>query len=221
VPFGRDGSGDCPGSALNDDGTLATFVTIGQECPDEQAEIATTKDPCRERVVEGAVDVEANVVVAPTGLLTTEQSLLRPAAMTASPRAPVVDFQKRLMSMPISDTPNQPGCNTEYLPTMEGVSTASSASFATSEPIRIVVVIDEFGRDTCIVDEVCQMIKDMPRPWSAYRVFEAATARFPNIDRATLRMTVLAVLMGQRRCAIKMTTAGINSACADAYRNSF
>jgi len=92
---------------------------------------------------------------------------------------------------------------------------------AMPEPIRVVEFIDEFGRDTCVVNEVCQLIEEMPRLWSAYRAFEAATARFPNIDRSALRLTVLAVLMGQRRCAINMTTAGVNSACADHYRNSF
>jgi len=89
------------------------------------------------------------------------------------------------------------------------------------DPIRVGVLVDEFGRDTCVVNEVCQLLEDMPRPWSAYRAFEAATARFPNIDRAALRLTVLAVLMGQRCCANRMTTAGLNSACGDDYRNSY
>jgi len=96
---------------------------------------------------------------------------------------------------------------------------------------------DEFGRDTCVVNEICQMIEGMPKPWSAYRAFEAATARFPNIDRAALRLTTMAVLMGQRRCINRMTNAGmqsgprrdedgaiyleLNNTCADEYRNSY
>jgi len=64
------------------------------------------------------------------------------------------------------------------------------------ESTRIIVFVDEFGRDTCVVNEVFQMIEDMPQPWSAYRAFEAGIARYPNIDRAALRLTVLAVLMG-------------------------
>jgi len=82
-----------------------------------------------------------------------------------------------------------------------------------SEPnqIRVVVLVDEFGLDTCVVNEVCQLLEDMPPPWSAYRAFEAAMARFPNIDRGALRLTVLAVLTGQRHCANRMTTAGLNS----------
>jgi len=102
---------------------------------------------------------------------------------------------------------------------------------------RVIVTEDEFGRDTCVVDEICQMIEGMPKPWSAYRAFEAATARFPNIDRAALRLTTMAVLMGQRPCINRMTNAGmqsgprrdedgaiyleLNSACADEYRNSY
>jgi len=119
------------------------------------------------------------------------------------------------------DVSIQAGGGPKFLATVEDVSAATNTSITMPEPIQVVVVVDEFGRDTCVVNEVCQMIDDMPRPWSAYRAFEAATARFPNIDRAALRLTVLAVLMGQRRCANKMTTAGINSACADDYRNSF
>jgi len=102
--------------------------------------------------------------------------------------------------------------------------------------MRVIVVEDEFGRDTCVVNEVCQMIEAMPQPWSAYRAFEAAIARFPNIDRAAIRLTVLAVLMGQCRCINRMTTAGMQSgprrdedgsiyleldnACANEYSNS-
>jgi len=103
--------------------------------------------------------------------------------------------------------------------------------------VRVVVTEDEFGRDTCVVEEICQMIEGMSRSWSAYRAFEAATARFPNIDCAALRLTTMAVLMGQRRCINRMTNAGVqsgprrdedgaiylelNSACADEYRNSY
>jgi len=114
---------------------------------------------------------------------------------------------------------------------------ATIGIIATIEPSRVIVLVNEFRRDTCVVNEVCQMIEEMPRPWSAYRAFEVATARFPNIDRAALRLTVLAVLMGQRRCINRMTTAGmqsgprcdkdgkiyleLNNTCADEYRNSF
>jgi len=103
--------------------------------------------------------------------------------------------------------------------------------------MRAIATEDEFGRDTCVVNEICQMIEGMPKPWSAYRAFEAATARFPNIDRAALRLTTMAVLMGQRRCINRMTNAGmqsgprrdedgavyleLNNTCADNYRNSY
>jgi len=81
------------------------------------------------------------------------------------------------------------------------------------------------------------MIEALPRPWSAYSAFEAASAQFPNIDRTALRMTVMALLMGQRRCVNRLTTTGLttgprrdengaayvelNNACADDYRNSY
>jgi len=102
---------------------------------------------------------------------------------------------------------------------------------------QVTVLVDEWGRDTCIINEVCAMIEGMAHPWSAYRAFEAATARFPNIHRAALRLAVMAVLMGQRRCVNRMTIASLasgsrrdedgatylefNNACADDYRNSY
>jgi len=111
------------------------------------------------------------------------------------------------------DVPEEPDC---------GAIDAEPLNLPASESDQIrVVLVDEFGRDTCVVNEVCQLLEDMPRLWSAYHAFEAATGRFPNIDRAALRLTVLAVLMGQRRCANRMTAAGLNSACAEDYRNSY
>jgi len=114
-------------------------------------------------------------------------------------------------------------------------STAETDSI--SAPIQVIVLVDEWGRDTCVINEVCKMIEAMPRPWSAYRAFEAASARFPNIDRGALRLAVMAVLMVQRRCVNRLATAGLvsgschdengatyielNNACADEYRNSY
>jgi len=89
------------------------------------------------------------------------------------------------------------------------------------EPVRFIVLVDEWGRDTRVINEICELLESMTRPWSAYRAFKAASAQFPNIDRAALRLVVMAVLMGQRRCVNCITTAGIGSACADDYRNSY
>jgi len=104
-------------------------------------------------------------------------------------------------------------------------------------PTQVIVLVDEWGRDTCVINEVCELIEEMPHPWSAYRAFEAASARFPNIDRAALRLAVIAVLMGQRRCVNRLTTAGLlggshrdedgatyielNNAFPNEYRNSY
>jgi len=104
-------------------------------------------------------------------------------------------------------------------------------------PTPAMVLVDEWGRDTCVINEVCELIEAMPHPWSAYRAFETASARFPNIDRAALRLAVMAVLMGQRRCVNRLTTAGLvggprrdedgaayielSIACANEYKYSF
>jgi len=217
--------GDYPGRVLNDDGTFAVKVTMGQDCEprvDEEGEIATSA-------------CNVNKICGPRDAMSGEKTKFIPP----SPSMPALSLSI------ITSTPDPVLYSTIAPRSQHGVTSTTDFLFQTEDVpelpaggadgsvvmnpsasetnrVREVVLIDEFGRDTCIVNEVCQLLEDMPRLWSAYRAFEAVhTARFPNIDRAALRLTVLAVLMGQRRCAIRMTTAGLNSACADDYRNSY
>jgi len=41
---------------------------------------------------------------------------------------------------------------------------ATSVPVSISEPTRVIVLEDKFGRDTCVVNEVCQMIEALPQP---------------------------------------------------------
>jgi len=116
------------------------------------------------------------------------------------------------------------------------LSTLTPETSTVATPAQVIVLVDKWGRDTCVINEVCEIIEGMARPWSAYRAFEAAFARFPNIDRAALRLAVMAVLMGQRCCVNRITNAGLasgsrrdengatyielNNTCADDYRKS-
>jgi len=79
VPSVRDDRGDCPGRVLNDDGTFATFVTIGQGCAstgDEQAGSAARLliSPIAKGVIATDVSTVAGTLVAPTRPVTTVQS---------------------------------------------------------------------------------------------------------------------------------------------------
>jgi len=137
----------------------------------------------------------------------------------------------------VADNSSQANLITELPVSVATLSFESIHPNANPLPTPVIVLVDEWGRDTCIINEVCELIEAMPHPWSAYRAFKAASARFPNIDRAALRLAVMAVLMGQRRCVNRLTTAGLlggprrdedgaayielNNACANEYRYSF
>jgi len=233
LPTKRDDRIEYPGRILNDDGTIAKKLTVGQEeavVVDEGGEVdAPVRAPVIATVSRNAMsdsrtddDVSsithhpdvAGMGVEPAG------TVHRRPEMTSTPSCPL-----------------QLGRNPECSGNLPEPPVARGGIVATAEPSQVIVLFDEFGRDTCVVNEICQMIEGMPRPWSAYRAFGAAIAQFPNIDRAALRLTVLAVLMGQRRCINRMTMAGmlsgprcdedgeiyleLNNSCADEYRNSF
>jgi len=222
-----------PGRILNDDGTIARKMTVGQE---------------EAVVVDGIGEVDAAVrapIIATVSrnAMSDSRTVDDVSSITHHPDvsgmgvepAVIVHHRPEMTSTP--SCPPQLGRNPGGSGNMTEPPVARIGITATAEPSRVIVLVDEFGRDKCVVNEVCQMIEGMPRPWSAYRAFEAAFAQFPNIDRAALRLTVLAVLMGQRRCINRMTTAGmqsgprrdedgeiyleLNNACADEYRNSF
>jgi len=219
VPTNNSEMEDILGRILNDDGTIIQKVTLGQENgpeTDGQAGTIATDGTAAGEIGAhlGIAQMREPVVSGQPSLRTKEtaDTWLTPAH-TLRARSPVT-------STP--EFPSQAECGASANTGVKiGLVATRDEPVFVPEPIRIIEFVDEFGRDTCVVNEMCQLIEGMPRPWSAYRAFEAATARFPNIDRSALRLTVLAVLMGQRRCAINMTTAGINSACADDYRNSY
>jgi len=227
-----------PGQILNGtidgtDGTIAKKLTVGQ----------------KENVVvdeSGEVDAAVRAPIIATVLRNTMSDSRTDddvSSITHHPDVSVMGVEPTVIvhrRPEITSTPSCPpqlGRNPEGSGNMTEPPVARVGITATAEPSRVIVLVDEFGRDTCVVNEVCQMIEKMPRPWSAYRAFEAAIARFPNIDRSALCLTVLAVLMGQRRCINRMITAGmqsgprrdedgkiyleLNNACADEYRNSF
>jgi len=224
VPTGKNDGGDCLGRVLNNDGTFTVRMTMNQDFEPgtvAEGELASGAHPASAAFLSQGVITNASIDAVPpspvmpamsSSLITsTPDLLLHPPVQTHT--EPVVastpDFSLRARCFPDVST-----CSIV-------VPVVGKPATQEHEPNHIIVIEDEFGRDTCVVNEVCQMIEDMPRPWRAYRAFEAATARLPNIDRAALRLAVLAVFMGQRRCINKINTAGINSVCADDYRNSY
>jgi len=49
----------------------------------------------------------------------------------------------------------------------------------------------------------------MEPPWVTMNVLDAAAIPFPNVDPETLRLTIMTVMMTQRRCMVRLTRAGM------------
>jgi len=204
---------DCLGRVLNDDGTFTIRMTLGQGLGDAMVSVG-----------------EVLSTVAPTDEIADFAQAHETDGNTES-------SSRQLPVVPVGDVPLNPELLIELPVTFDEPCGPTPEPGTIPVPNQVVALVDEWGRDTCVINEVCAMIEDMARPWSPYRAFEAASAQFPNIDRAALRLAVMAVLMGQRRCVNRMINAGLasgaqrdengatylelNNACADDYRNSY
>jgi len=79
-----------------------------------------------------------------------------------------------------------------------------------------------WARDAQMVEGIFRIMEGMERPWVTLDVLEAATVRFPMIDRDMLRRTIMTVMMTQRRCVVRLTRAGLRrGARTDRDGNSF
>jgi len=224
LPTVEDGENDCPGRILNEDGTIRTKITVNQEeeTPSASLEgkIARNRASSVGDVTLGEMPGDATAIAASSELPPVLSSLL-----LTSTRDPLdvqtVGTRRRVDTLPEPDFFG----NIDVVPYATGrgavVPVLRNPVVLEPEPVRVIVLVDEWGRDTCVINKICELLESMPRPWSAYRAFEAASAQFPNIDRAALRLAVMAVLVGQRRCVNRITTAGIGSACAEDFRNSY
>jgi len=52
-------------------------------------------------------------------------------------------------------------------------------------------------------------MEGMDPPWITVNILEAATRRFPTIDRETLRLTIMTMMTTQRRCVVRLTRAAL------------
>jgi len=70
-------------------------------------------------------------------------------------------------------------------------------------------VVDGWARDARMVEGIFQIMKNMEPTWITLNVLEVAAVRFPDVDRETLRLTIMTVMMSQRRCVVRLTHAGL------------
>jgi len=117
-----------------------------------------------------------------------------------------VRIPAQLMAPPQLHTPE----NENEQETVAEVTTEATTARATSDMATATMVtpMNEWGRHGFVVAEVYKVLATMEPPWGSSCVNEVMARRFPEIDPTALQMTVLAVLMTQRRCVRDLTLAG-------------
>jgi len=194
---------DCPGCVLNVNGTFTERITVGQE-EEVVMEIEEEVPLIIVGATEVSVDLESPARVVPTPAVSN-------VTPTGSPRRlftePIVVVNPRIGSMPVFDSllHTEPGSDPSAHTVNPMFSTPGTDTIYA--PTQVIVLVDDWGHDIFVINKVCELIETMPRPWSAYRAFEAASTRFLNIERGALRLAETAVLMGQRRCVNRLTNA--------------
>jgi len=218
------GKNDCPGRILNEDKTIRTKITINQGSEVISGNLVETVGGNRESsgvdVIWDGMPGDAAATIESSEPAPVSSSFL----LTSTPdlfEVQTVGNRCRLDTLPKPDFFGPTEVVSNATDRVAVIPVVTNTVVLEPEPVRVIVLVDEWGHDTCVINKICELLESMPRPWSAYRAFEAASAQFPNIDRAALRLAVMAVLIGQQRCVNRITTAGIGSACADDYRNSY
>jgi len=56
---------------------------------------------------------------------------------------------------------------------------------------------------------IFQIMERMEPPWITINVLDTAVLRFPAVDREILRLTIMTMMMTQRRCVVSLTRAGL------------
>jgi len=70
-------------------------------------------------------------------------------------------------------------------------------------------VVDGWARNARMVEGIFQIMENMEPPYITLNVLEVAAVRFPDVDRETLRLTIMTVMMSQHRCVVRFTRAGL------------
>jgi len=66
-----------------------------------------------------------------------------------------------------------------------------------------------WARDAHMVEGIFRIVEGMAPPWVTIDVLEAAALQFPTVDRETLRLVIMTVMMTQRRGVVRLTRAGL------------
>jgi len=122
-----------------------------------------------------------------------------------------------------SQAPILPTSSVCSLTNTEGVASGSGRSDGVMTDVGpLPRPAEGWARDAQMVEGIFRIMEGMEPPWITLDVLEAATVRFPTIDREMLRRTIMTVMMTQRRCVVRLTRAGLRrGARTDRDGNSF
>jgi len=95
-----------------------------------------------------------------------------------------------------------------------GTGTASTSSLWEADVAGSAVAIrslsgDGWGRNAQMVEGIFHIIEGMEPPWVTIDVLEISALQLPTVDRETLRLVIMTVMMTQRRCVVRLTRAGL------------
>jgi len=68
---------------------------------------------------------------------------------------------------------------------------------------------EAWARDAQMVEAIFQIMEGMEPLWITLNIIYAAALRFSAVDREVLRLTIMTMMMTQRRCVVRLTRAGV------------
>jgi len=155
---------------------VATSMIVSQVIlTTTETTLASADTPTRDQSV---FEIEANC----------STTLGNPTIRQSSP--PVPDARPQICQIQVTGTPvlitgevaSQASSN---LPEFMGNATAG---------LRIPLATEGWGLDAQMVEGLFQIMEGMEPPWITVNVLEAAAVRFPNVDRESLRLTIMTIM---------------------------
>jgi len=96
----------------------------------------------------------------------------------------------------------------EQVVVASGLETVATMMPANTQAILLrLPVVNGWARDARMVEGIFQIMEGMEPPWITLNVMEVAAVRYPDVDRETLRLIIMTVMMSQRRCVVRLTRA--------------
>jgi len=166
LPPVGDGEDECSGRILNEDWTIRTKITINQECEplsgNQVEAVAGARASAGEILILDGVSGEAANPITSSKFAPVPSSF--PFTLTPDPLdAQTVGTHRRVDTFPNSDFTFLTDVFPDAPDRVAIVPVVESTLILKPEPVRIIVLVDEWGRDTCVINEICELLESMPQ----------------------------------------------------------